>query len=57
MVRFLLDKDGWEIQCWNQAECTVVKQTDGKYAIIDESIQTRVAEADTEAEAYDWLGA
>jgi hypothetical protein len=55
VVRFLLKENDWEIRYWNGSECTVEKQTDGRYAIVDHSIQTRIAEADTEEEAYDWL--
>lgn len=40
---------------WDPKECQAIKQTDGKWAVMDWSIQTVVAIADTRKEADDFI--
>ena len=45
----------WALNYWNPRECQIVKCTDGKYAVLDHSIQTTVF-VGTEDECKDFLG-
>ena len=55
MVNFLLPADNPLSSSWSAYDCTIELCTDGKYAVVDHSIQTTIALADTRAEASEWL--
>lgn len=44
----------WALNYWDPRECEIVKCTDGKYAVLDHSIQTTVF-VGTEGECKDFL--
>lgn len=55
-VRWLLKENDPLRFHWQARSCDVIPQTEGGFAIVCDEIQTQVAETDTEAEAWDWLG-
>lgn len=46
----------WALDYWNPLECTIELCTDGRYAVVDHSIQTSVYIGKTKQECIEWLG-
>ncbi len=46
----------WAKDHWLENECTIEKCTDGRYAVVDHSVQTTIYIGETKDECVEWLG-
>lgn len=55
MVKFLLKSGSWQEEYWSPESCIIEEKEDGGFVVIDQNIDVKVAIADTEDEANEWL--
>lgn len=54
MITFLIPDESPALTQWTSGSCEI-QPDNGKFLIVDTNINTNVASADTESEAYEWL--